>query len=82
MFFNNFNFSKPIKWLVLEFNSIAIIGSMMFSTQESFHKLRPGFVNDALGVVGLGIIIFHLFFALEKDVNSEFFDEMNKKVDL
>ena len=32
--------------------------------------------------MGSGILVFHLFFALEKDVNSEFFDEMNKKVGL
>ena len=37
-------------------------------------------IGDFFGKTIFGIIIFHLFFALEKDVNSEYFDQMNVKV--
>ena len=54
----------------------------MIASLESYSNWREGFLKDALGNLGSGILVLNLFFALEKDVNSEFFDEMNKKVGL
>lgn len=79
-FFNNFNFTKGQKWLLVELNSVLNLGSMMFGSQKSIYNLSPTFAQDFIKNTIAGVIVFHVYFALEKDVNSEFFDEMNKKV--
>ena len=43
-------------------------------------EFSPTVVQDFFKTTIFGIMIFHLFFALEKDVNSEYFDQMNIKV--
>ena len=53
---------------------------MMIGSQKSIYELSPTFASDFIKNTILGVLIFHLFFAMESDVNSEFFDEMNTKV--
>ena len=37
-------------------------------------------ISTFAGAVFFGVIAFQVFFALEKDVNTEFFDELKLKV--
>ena len=80
LFFNNFNFRRVFKWLLLEFNAICFFAAAIIGSQESSFKFENSLIGDFFRLTIFGVVAFHLFFALEKDVNSEYFDQMNVKV--
>ena len=63
------------------FNSTLVLFFMMMGSLKSINEFEVKKIGGFIGSVFMGVLLFQLFFSLEKDVNTEFFDEMEKRVE-
>ena len=58
------------------FNSTLVLSFMMLGSLNNINEFNTGKIGSFINAVFFGVLTFQIFFALEKDVNTEFFDEM------
>ena len=58
------------------FNSTLVLSFMLMGSLDNINDFKGEKISTFASAVFIGIITFQVFFALEKDVNTEFFDEL------
>ena len=76
LFHHSFNFTKPKMIMLNIFNSTLVLSFMLMGSLDNTDDFTTEKISTFAGAVFIGIITFQVFFALEKDVNTEFFDEL------